>query len=57
MPCTLAREVAALMAAAVAIGSVLGAVALLVLFLLPVLTAGYLAFRLRWGRRLQAAAA
>jgi hypothetical protein len=45
------------MAAAVAIGSVLGAVALLVLFLLPVLTAGYLAFRLRWGRRLQAAAA
>ena len=39
------------------IGSVLGAVALLVLFLLPVLTAGYLAFRLRWGRRLQAAAA
>ena len=39
------------------IGSVLGAVALIVLFLLPVLTAGYLAFRLRWGRRLQAAAA
>ncbi|HET9849106.1 MAG TPA: hypothetical protein VFR68_11185 [Candidatus Dormibacteraeota bacterium] len=39
------------------IGNVLGVVAVIVLFLLPVLTAGYLALRLRWGRRLETAAA
>ncbi len=39
------------------IGNVLGVVALVVLFTLPVLTAGYLAIRLRWGRRMQPATA
>lgn len=38
------------------LGHVAGVIVLIIFFLLPVLTAGYLAFRLQWGRRMAAAA-
>jgi hypothetical protein len=37
-------------------GSVVGVILVIVLWLLPLITVGYLAIRLGWGRRAQAAA-